>query len=785
MVVLFKTSLTVTASLPLETCFTLDPPIDRCSNQSLSAAENYHEEKLPLYFLVMAPYPDNPPLNPSWKGGPAVVPAAILAKELINEREDILRDYRLEFIIHDSGCNQTSKAVDGFIRSLFYSNKRIVGIIGGACSEATRAIAPLVPDERVSLIQIAPSATSPDFTNTTHYPNTFRPIVSALGVVDTYIEILRRMNYRHVGALYEADRPFQTNVYTRFLEEALIEEVKVTAFGLFDRQIPVSEFHSKLKVIFVFASPDFASQLLCLAYHEGMLSPDYQFIFSNRRPRNFFKNVTVRLTDEIVRCDPDQMKESVVGMIFSDFRLTRRDRTETKTHAGISYDEFNQSYTEVRNCHLAKCGLQSAISTEHQSSYFDATWSLALSLNNSQPRLKEMGLSLSDYTYLMPQITSIIREELLNLSFEGMRGRVEFSRVTHDGANVTIIDIYQYLNISEVYSRDISIVGEYDPSMMESPLKFHENASLLTTSEFDLHYVVPHISFGILVAVASGFLLLILITCHVAYFAWRKYKTVKASSPRLNHLMFTGCYLAVGGTIVYINSFVFIHISENPLTMMVFALHCTALQWATTLMYSLIFGTLCVKTWRVYCIFYKYNSLLVKHLNDKVLFLIALLPLALDIVMNILWNVVDLWYFDSRQVEGYDLLALANCKTSNEVIWIIATAIPKGVLTVFVLYLAASTRRVHRKEFKETKSINILIFGLLLLAGTCLPIWVILRETVIESWHVTVSDVCFCLWLLGSVLLCIVFLFFPPLIPVIKHKIQNKRTTSLSPLSVV
>ena len=738
--------------------------INDCS--SLNQSKSVIGEKLPLYFLVMAPYPDVFPFNPSWEGGPAVVPAAFVAKDLINKRDDILRDYRIELVVSDSGCNVPTKAVNGLIEKVFHSkgNRNIVGIIGPGCSEATRATATLITDDQISLIQIAPSATSPDLTNPTLYPNTFRPIVSALGFVDTYIEFINQRGYRHVGALYEVDRPFQTTVYTRFQEKALKEGIQLTAFGLFGAHFPLDEFLFKVRIIFVFASFSFTHQLLCLAYHKQMFHPDYQFIFSNRKPMNFLRKVI--LSSNGIRCDRHQMKRVVTGMIFSDFRLRRQNRTENDTHPGISFNEFNNMYTQVRNCHLKMLGLNNTVHTGHHSGYFDATWALALSLNSSLPRLKEKGLSLSNYTYQMPEITRVIKEELLNLSFEGMRGEIKFSGETHDGANSTIIDIYQVLNTS---APDYSLVGEHNPSLQGSPLEFDHNALLLTQANFDLIYVIPHYSIGILVVIAAMLLFLVLLACHIAYIVWRQYRTIKASSPRLNHLIFAGCYLAIGGIIVYTNTYVFINISKE--NMVSFTVHCIALHSAVTLTNPLVFGTLCVKTWRVYCIFYKYNSWLTEYLNDKILLLVVLLLLALTVVVNILWSTINPWEFVDMQ--GPDLQAVAECRTEYQLVWVLVVTVPQGILTMLVIYLAIATRGIRKEEFKETKSINSFLFFLLLLNGACLPLSFILRRGVIHYWRIVLSYLCFCLWLLGSALLCIVFLILPPLIPLIKDKIHN------------
>ena len=709
----------------------------------------------------MAPYPDSDPFRPSWAGGPAVVPAAMVASDLINAKEDLLNDYKIDILVNDSGCDIVSKVLSNMSYGLFFSGKNVVGIIGPGCSEATLAIAPLISNDRLSLLQIAASASSPALTNTSLYPNTFRPIVSSLGIVDTYVELIRQKNYDHVGVLYESERPFQTTVYSHF-EQALHKEgVKVTSFGLINVQFPVDDIRMQTRIIFVFASADFVRNLLCFAYRERFMYPNYQFIFSERRPNNLLRDVSLELDGKLYSCSVDDMKHSVVGMVFNTFRLTRQDR-DTLTDAGISYNEFSRVYEEAHTAHLAMLGLDETITTEHNSNYFDAAWALALSLNNSLPRLKEKGLSLSTYTYQMPEITSILREELLKLSFEGMRGRVEFSEKTHDGANVTIIDIYQVLNAS---TADIGMVGYYDP-LSDDPLVLFPNATILLRADFELDYTSPPVFLGVLVMIAVSLLFIILLVCQGANVIWGEHKTVKAASPNLSNLVFSGCYLALVSAVVYTNAFVFLRIADN--SNLVVPIHCSALQWTGTMTYSLVFGTLCAKRWRIYRIFSDFSTTTVKHLGDKVLLSIALTPLAIDIIVNILWNLIDPWQF-SIKYGSAGLMAVATCKTNHEPVWALCVGVPKGVLTIVVLYLTTVTRRIHKKEFRQTKSINILIYCLLILTGIFLPLFFILQLTV-KMWTVSLSYVSFCLFDLAFVVLCIVLVLLPPLITPMKEK---------------
>ena len=730
-----------------------------CSNTDTS-------DKIPLHFLVMAPYPDCPLYNPSWEGGPAVVPAAIVAKDLINQRDDILRGYRIEFIVNDSGCNMSTKAVNSFFHGLFYSARNVVGIIGPGCSEAALAVASLVSDDRASLIQIAPTATSPILTNTSLYPNTFRPIVSALGFVNFQLSLIKRKNYQHIGALYEIGRAFQSTVYARFARSVVEKGVVLTSFGLFDNHIPLKEFRSRIRIIFVFVSTNYARQLLCAAIKEDLLYPDYQFIFSNRQPSNFKTNVSFIADGDRYSCDETEMMQATRGMVFTNFRLIREDRDNVFTDADISYNEFSKKYEKEQEHHLEVLKLEESIDTAHHSNYFDATWAIALSLNNSLPRLDEKGLSLSNYSYQMPEITEIVKEEILKLSFEGMRGRVQFSNDTHDGAQVTIIDIYQ---VSE--SGNYGLIGYLDP-LHWPDIEIFENASLIP-AYFDRK---PHISVGITVTVVVAILFVALLSCQVANVVWGNHKNIKATSPNLNHLIFSGCYLSLVAAIAYTSIFVFIDITVTSENNVLFPVHCSALQWSCTMTYSLVFGTLCAKQWRIHRIFNSFRATPVKYVSDRILIAISLLPLAVDVVVNILWNSIDPWQFNIEQS-----IHLFTCQTKNEIVWAICVATPKVVLTVIVLYLAIATRRVHKKEFKQTKSINVLIYSLIILTGIFLPIFFILQtvtsymsSSVPVKWLSTISYLIFCIFDVGFVVLCIILVLLPPLVPSIKVKLLRR-----------
>ena len=406
-----------------------------------------------------------------------------------------------------------SKTIANLIHGLFYSGKNIVGIIGPGCSEATLAIASLITDKQLSLLQVAPTATSPYFTDTTHFPNTFRPLSSSLGYVEFYLDLIKSKKYRKVSALYEVQRNFYVSLYNRFENQVDEMDIKLVYFGLIDAKFPVSEICFKIRIIFVLASTNFSHELLCFVFQKGMIYPNYQFIFSNRNANEFMTTIEFTFGTVTYSCSPENMMKAVYGVLFADFSLKRRDKENATTDTKISYNDYENLYNVTRECHLKSLGLMKEINTQHHTNYIDATWALALSLNNSIPHLNKRGMSLSEYKYKRPEITQLVREELLKLSFEGMRGRVEFSENTQDGANVTLFNIHQLLNINGDYV--YSVIGEYSPSQ-EEPFHFHSNAMILTQDSFGLIYLRPHISFGIMTGSAVAFLFAALLACHIA-----------------------------------------------------------------------------------------------------------------------------------------------------------------------------------------------------------------------------------------------------------------------------
>ena len=103
--------------------------------------------------------------QPWYTDGPSIAPAAELAVEQINEREDILAGYSVNLIVANSGSPHT---VVNFVSSFFHSGVRFAGTVGPSCSESVSLISPITAEEDVAILNFH-IANSPHFADRSRY----------------------------------------------------------------------------------------------------------------------------------------------------------------------------------------------------------------------------------------------------------------------------------------------------------------------------------------------------------------------------------------------------------------------------------------------------------------------------------------------------------------------------------------------------------------------------------------------------------------------------------------
>lgn len=731
-------------------------PVD--SNSTDSCQWQCPSKNKTLYLLALGPFPDSTPgLSPGWEGGPAVIPGSQVAVRHLNCRCDVLEDYRLELLVYDSGCSVKAKALESFAEGVLNPTGKglnVVGIIGPGCSAAATTIGDLLARPKLSLLDITPSATSPELENTTRFPNTFRPIGSSKSFINGYYSMILQLNFTDIAIFYESDRPIHSAAANTF-EEILTEaNLSVNLYGLSGSSIPLSEVENQVRVIFVFSASRLATQLICLAYNRSMLYPEYQFVFSERLVQHFLVNVSFTFGGERYRCTDAEMRKAINGSILNNFQFARSD-WDAVLVSNRTYTQFVDEYQVALQEYMDQLGLASVVETEHQNDYYDSVWALALALNASVPRLRdELNSSLSNYSYGNPKMTDVIRSELLRLNFQGVRGTTRFSNETHGGEDTTIIRVLQVTDGSTM------LVGRYDPSSEEG-LVF-ERRDAIIQNLFDPAIVAVPYYVEVIVLVLVVLVTALTVFFHVINLAWNRVGTIKATSPALNNFIFLGCYL-------YILSIIFVSFEDvikdqHP---RLSSFKCMGFFWCESIALTLIYGTICVKTWRLLRIFSHTSAKMLKHLHTYQLALAVLGAVALDAVVNLVWNLVDPW--DLEEVARNPLRHRYVCQCRYVLVWTGFLVGLKVLLAVTVVYLAIATRQIPKKEYKQTKATNSLVYIFIVIYCLLVPTYIIFQQS-LDQGLVILSYLSICFKNILCVLMCNLLIFLPPVLPALKER---------------
>ena len=734
-------------------------------------ATEEHTGKHELYLLSIFPYHDTvPSLNPSIADGPELFPATQLAVDHVNNRSDVLRDYHIELIEADGGCNVSSKARISLVSQLFHNDKQIVGIMGPSCSDSAEAVGAIAGRSEIALISVH-QGSSPVLADRTTYPYSTGMANSPEYLGEALIELLKRADWFRVAALFNEDMLVDYSLFQLFEREAKTIGIEIVfSAPSSDKSIP----HQKLKnsyarVILAFVRPELTAKLLCVAYHNDMIYPTYQWFLGNGCPDeavSFYYAPDKRM----YFCSVRQMQIAREAAIGIELHFDTFADSETETVSGLVEREVLEAYLESWRSYNLNVNITANAIYEYAALAYDAVWSMALALNGSLEVLQEKNLSLSNYTYGQSAVTQIILDQFYRLDFQGISGNVSFNNETGF--------TYQQVFYAQYKSMQLSRVGSYDKMFgvlpnPDNPPVFIENDFEIVTLKVALGLAVVFLLVMVVTAVLVAFI-------HILNTVYGDYKTIKASSSRLNHFAYVGCYCTLFALLIYTIVETF-STSPGATTAL-----CNFIPWLTSIGFSLVFGTVIVKTWRLYRIFLSStkHKRRVRIMNkDSVLAASVVVLVAVDVIFCTVWSAVDPLEYGNEtriNVDSAREEVMEFCASDYFTVWLLLLVAYKSMLMMFAVFMSFVTRNIRRKEFK-TNNITLLVYLLFLVTGVGMPVYFIMW---VLSVNVNISYTVLCIVVTALVYLCWALLFLPPVLPLLKEKVMKTRQGNFATSSI-
>ena len=688
-----------------------------------------------LYFLSILPYPDpEPSLSPSIKYGLHIFPAVQLAVDHVNNRSDVLRDYHIELIETDGGCNISSKALISLVSQLFHSDKQIVGMIGPLCSDSASAVGAMSKRNEIALLSFH-HGSSPLLADRTDYPYSIGMADSPADIVTAYIDLMKKAKWTRVAAIYNTDMLVDYTLFKHFKQEAESAGIEIAFSEIASKTfIPYKELkESYARVIIAFVRPELAYNIMCVAYHNDLIYPTYQWMLIN-----IYTNESEKLhfyytpEDREYSCTKEEMAQALKSHVIVSSEIPYKP-DGTGVVFGMTVDSITEAYYQRWELYNNSTN-RSATKTPFRYVLlgYDSVWAMALALNGSLETLQEKNMSLTNYTYGQSSATEVILKHLYKLWFRGVSGLISFNEqagFTHQEP------LYNYTE----------------------PLV--ENSFEVVTIKVAIGLAVVVILVIVVTSVLVAFV-------HILNTVYENYKSIKASSSRLNHFAYVGCYCFLLALLVYTIVEAF---STSPLATTVL---CNFIPWLTSIGFSLVFGTVIVKTWRLYRIFlssrkHKRHVRIMNKDSFLAVFVVALV--VVDVLLCTVWSAVDPLQYGNETSINTDKAreeVTEMCSSDWFTVWLILLAAYKIALLLFAVFLSFVTRKIRRKEFKTT-NITLLVYLLFLVTGLGIPVYFI-------TWslgaHVNVSYSVLCVVVTTLVYLCWGLLFLPPVLPLLREK---------------
>jgi gamma-aminobutyric acid type B receptor len=718
-----------------------------------------------LPVLVLLPFPANHSHH-GWDRGLDLLPAARIAVREVNNRTDMLVGYEIQLIeasSDDCGVSVTANSVSNYVRhSLSKSTSlKAIAVVGLVCSTVTSSVSQVAGQSEIDLLQISMS-NSPIFRHKSIFNRLWRILPSTVTFINTTLSLFNRFNVSRVSIVYD-----QLGVYYQTSAEAFRETLQVSNItqllhiGIEESDTFIDNALSSIRneaarIIYLVGTIPEVIRILCKAEERNLIWPGYLWIIPDRQVQDFLDNQY---------CNNHAIGRALENVILLDFQLNNTRPLNDRLVSGKRLSEYYELYREeldrLKLEEFIKPYLATGYSIKpnrYANAMYDEVWALSLALNASLPDLDRLNLSLKHYQYNMSKITDVIEGHLQNVHFTGVVNDIAFDSYRESLAPVLV---HQVRNSSEI------LIGKYSHELIllnNSNIKFVRDT-------FDIQYNLIPLPLAIIFYTSAG-IILILITVTLILMMTVVYNEheVKATSPLLSLIIFMGGYFDVISSILLVTNQSFLLDKASFISI------CMISHWMAACGLNLIGTTVLVKLVRVHRVFTHFGRTS-KIWKDKYLFFIILaialiFPTCLIVTFSSFlpprYNQVSNYIYDSNP--PVNLISLECGIDFVRQLYIVLIFIHYFIIISFLVFFSIQTRKVDRKDFKDTKKILAFVFLHFILFESLIAVSIVLKVNGEEKNANIVLALCLQL----NTLFSIGLLIMPKVFPACYRKLTSK-----------
>ncbi|KAJ8027922.1 Gamma-aminobutyric acid type B receptor subunit 2 [Holothuria leucospilota] len=658
---------------------------------------------------------------------------ACLALERINSMR-FIPEYDLVMYYNDTQCHP-GIGIDALYDQL-YRRPTMMMLLGCSCSEVSKRAAMIVPYWNIVMLSYA--STSVALSERDYYKTFFRTAAPDSSHNAARATFIRHFGWNTVATLMQDEELFSlaqskldeyfrtyTNislVLTKDFVDDPTEQIDILKGK--DVRIIIGSFQEKA-----------ARRVFCeQAYKKGMYGGQFVWFLLGWYQRGWWR------VEEDTDCTAKELEVAVEGYFSVD--IMDINMNNEKLISEQTVEEFIQ---EISN-------LDIHLESTHAPQTYDAVWTIALTLRTL---IENSNKSLEDFKYEDPDWKDRIMRYLSKLHFNGVSGPVSFNGPDRYG--ITVFRQNQRGNMARValyFPENGSLCFDCEGT---NPILWEGNRIPIDKMQVIDQYILIHPSAFLIMTILASIGIAVAIVFLSFNVKYRKTKYIKLSSPNLNNILVVGCML------VY-TAIIFCGFESHRVGLVFYTPLCTIRIGLLLVGFTLAFGSMFVKTYRVYHIITHATSRVIKRkmLHESTLFLMIGVLLVIDAVILLVWLIVDPMQRQENRLprmsknETTDFVPIIEvCASDNQNTWLVIIYIYKGLLLLFGVFLAWETRKVKIPALNDSNYIAVCVYNVVIMSVLA----VFINNFVTQGDQVTVSYVllALCILFMTTATLCLLF----------------------------
>ncbi|XP_041352632.1 gamma-aminobutyric acid type B receptor subunit 1-like [Gigantopelta aegis] len=638
-----------------------------------------------LYILGMLP------MEGPWNGGVGVLPAAKVALGYVNKNMDALPGYRVNMIWNNTKCNPGVGSK--ILGDMMCSGKTFIMLLGAGCSPVSEIVAEAA--QFWNLVQVSYSSSSPVLSDKHRFPYFFRVVANQHKHNYLRVAFLQYFNWTKVTTIHQSEQVF--GLMVEHIENILItKNIKVMNKFVFTNSPRV--FVQKLKdddarIIIGAFYTDKARKVFCEAFKIRFSGPKIVWLLPANLEHNWWKGNNTDCTgNEIL---------SAAGNYFIITDYFKYFGTE-KDDNGITLQQFMNDYKKMTH-------YQTLTGNYHAQATYDAVWVIVQALKATMADLQNTGFGLEDFTYTNRYIGELIKNNTLRVNFNSITGRVFFDK-NGDTIRLSMVKQFQEGKLVEVAHYDQRNEFIWSDSTPVFWINGEPPKDSLEMVMDPVSLLKPLYATMCVIAALGILLALSFLTFNIKF---RNNRIIKMSSPNINSAILLGCIISY--VFVFIQG---IETREMPIL-------CQVRLYFFIIAFSLLFGALFAKTWRLYILLIKMRKLNKQVSKDTHLFIEIGLIAGVNMSIVVLWSIISPSY--SKEMKLQNMVDPDNDRVVIPTLWHCTSKHDKyftGILVSFQaiisligLCLAFTTRKVTIPELNDSKEIGLCIYNVVVLSA--------------------------------------------------------------------